>query len=182
MRNDFFTNIDCSSRTSVNFPDTIKVHEHKAPTDESVELLQEMEQKALENIIAKVSGCDNNSVKWEAYFSRVASLSFEPMGILTLRIKINGNTHVRTVRLRSTMMSEISKCIEKFGTANLESYQVSSRIQSLLIFEIGVVIAQCIVGGETGDLRETQNLLYDIANMGLTEFEVSKFEDELQKR
>lgn len=29
---------------SVRFPDTINVHEHKAPTDESIKMLHEMEE------------------------------------------------------------------------------------------------------------------------------------------
>lgn len=43
--------------TSVRYPDTIK--EVKAPTDESIRLLNEMQQKTLENIVAKISVKDN---------------------------------------------------------------------------------------------------------------------------
>lgn len=59
-----------------------------------------MEDKALKNVIAKVSGCDNNVVIWEAYFSELASLSFEMMGILTLRMRINGKVYMRSVNSR----------------------------------------------------------------------------------
>lgn len=53
--------------TRINFPDTIKVHEHKAPTDESIKLMESMHQKVLENLISKVK-VDNNLVKGEAFF------------------------------------------------------------------------------------------------------------------
>lgn len=33
-------------------PDTIEIHEHRAPTDKSVELLNEMQEKAFKNVIA----------------------------------------------------------------------------------------------------------------------------------
>ena len=87
-----------SASASMNFPSSIEIIEKKAPTDESVEILHDMEEKALKNVIAKVSGCNNNVVIWEAYFSKVASLSFEMMGILTLRIRINGKVYMRSVK------------------------------------------------------------------------------------
>ena len=82
-----------SASASINFPSSIEITEKKAPTDESVEILRDMEEKALKNVIAKVSGCKNNVVIWEAYFSKVTSLSFEMMGILTLRMRINGKVY-----------------------------------------------------------------------------------------
>jgi hypothetical protein len=45
--------------THISFPDTIKVHEHKAPTDESIKLMEEMHDKAIKNIISKVRIEDN---------------------------------------------------------------------------------------------------------------------------
>lgn len=84
MSRNFFN--ESSASASINFPSTIEITEKKAPTDQSIEILHDMEDKALKNVIAKVSGCDNNVVIWEAYFSELASLSFEMMGILTLRM------------------------------------------------------------------------------------------------
>lgn len=82
MSRNFFN--ESSASASINFPSRIEITEKKAPTDQSIEILHDMEDKALKNVIAKVSGCDNNVVIWEAYFSELASLSFEMMGILTL--------------------------------------------------------------------------------------------------
>ena len=92
MSKNFFN--ENSASASINFPSSIEITEKKAPTDESVEILRDMEEKALKNVIAKVSGCNNNVVIWEAYFSKVASLSFEMMGILTLRMRINGKVYI----------------------------------------------------------------------------------------
>lgn len=44
---------------TIRNPETIHVHEHKAPTDESIKLLEEMHDKALKNIISKVKVEDN---------------------------------------------------------------------------------------------------------------------------
>lgn len=45
--------------THINYPDTVKVHEYKAPTDESIRLMQEVHDNAVQNIIAKVKVEDN---------------------------------------------------------------------------------------------------------------------------
>lgn len=45
--------------TRIDFPSTINVHEHKAPTDESIRLMEEMHKKAMDNIIARVKVEDN---------------------------------------------------------------------------------------------------------------------------
>ena len=44
---------------SIRFPENMNIHEHKAPTDESIRLMEEMHDKALKNIIAKVKVEDN---------------------------------------------------------------------------------------------------------------------------
>jgi hypothetical protein len=50
------------------FPSVIRVnseqHEHRAPTDKSVELLREMEQKAREQIISVIRA-ENNDIKFD---------------------------------------------------------------------------------------------------------------------
>ena len=101
-----------SASASINFPSSIEITEKKAPTDESVEILHDMEEKALKNVIAKVSGCDNNVIIWEAYFSKVISLSFEMMGILTLRMRINGKVYMRSVKTREKIIKQLNKAVE----------------------------------------------------------------------
>jgi|ERR1700749_24993 len=72
----------------VNFPDTIKVHEHKAPTDESIKMLEEMHEKAFQNIIAKVR-VDDNLIKGECWLSSPMSTGMYDYRI-TFKFKING--------------------------------------------------------------------------------------------
>lgn len=179
-KNFLFNECSASASASINFPSKIEVTEKKAPTDQSIELLEEMEQKALHNIIAKVSSCENNKFSWEAYFSQLASLSFEPMGLLTLRIKLNGQIYVRTIKLRTTMMNQIHECIEEFGTASLQSSQVNMAIRRLLIFELGVVIAETMFNGNGCDISEVHNILMSMSDLGLTNFDVRKVEENIQ--
>lgn len=65
---------------------TREVHEHKAPTDESVKLLREMEAKAREQVIASIS-LDNNKL------TGVVKVHFDPCKdayIATAVVDING--------------------------------------------------------------------------------------------
>lgn len=75
------------SRTSINYPDTVHVHEHKAPTDESIRLMEEFHEKAVKNIIAKVK-VEDNLVNGECF------LVEQPCNLkdvkLYFKFKING--------------------------------------------------------------------------------------------
>ena len=44
----------------VPYEKDVTIHEHRAPTDESVRLLNEFEEKARKNIIHKISVNENN--------------------------------------------------------------------------------------------------------------------------
>ena len=52
--------------TRITFPNTIQIHEHKAPTDQSIKLMEEAHDKAIKNIIAKVK-VENNLVNGECF-------------------------------------------------------------------------------------------------------------------
>ena len=170
-----------SSSVNVNFPSTIEVTEKKAPTDQSVELLHEMEDKALNSVIAKVSGCDNNIILWEAYFSEAACLSFERMGILTLRMKINGKVYMRSVRVKEKIMNHLHKAVELHESRALRMFDLNMDLQQLILFELGVMMASCIIEGNGGE----NSLMFDVVNrmatIGVTEFSATKMEDELNK-
>lgn len=47
-----------------NYPDTINIHHHKAPTDESIRLLNEFQEKAFSNIVNHIK-VETNLVKGE---------------------------------------------------------------------------------------------------------------------
>ena len=170
-----------SASASINFPSSIEITEKKAPTDESVEILRDMEEKALKNVIAKVSGCDNNVIIWEAYFSKVTSLSFEMMGILTLRMRINGKVYMRSVKTREKIMKQLNKAVELHESRALHMFELDSDTQRLILFEIGVMMAQCIVDGNGGNNEQMFDVINRMAEIGVTEFSVSKMEEELNK-
>lgn len=84
-----FDRIDRSNR-SVNFPGTIEVtkHEHRAPTDESVRLLREMEKKAREQVaLAMVT--DNTLSACAVHFG-ARGLSMDTV----IAFKLNGEEYV----------------------------------------------------------------------------------------
>ena len=176
-----FSEATASSSVNVNFPSKIEVTEKKAPTDQSVELLQEMEEKALKNVIAKVSGCDNNIVLWEAYFSQVASLDFERMGILTLRMRINGKVYMRSVKVMEKIMSQMHKAVELHESRALHMIDLNMDVQRIILFEIGVMMAQCIIDGNGGDNKLMFELIERMADIGVSEFTATKMEEELNK-
>jgi len=76
------------NRTSIRFPDTIEVNEHRAPTDESIRLMEQMHDKAIKNIIAKVK-VDDNLVNGEFFMIE------QPWNMnevkLWFKFKINGH-------------------------------------------------------------------------------------------
>ena len=170
-----------SASASINFPSNIEITEKKAPTDESVEILRDMEEKALKNVIAKVSGCNNNVVIWEAYFSKVTSLSFEMMGILTLRMRINGKVYMRSVKTREKIMKQLNIAVELHESRALHMFDLDNDIQMLILFEIGVMMAQCIVDGNGGNNEQMFDVINRMAEIGVTEFSVTKMEEELNK-
>lgn len=73
------------------------IHEHKAPTDESVRILNEMEEKARENIIRKFVIDDNilNGCIVEFKDDRYAHDR-----IVQFRFTLNGREHLHEVRGR----------------------------------------------------------------------------------
>ena len=170
-----------SASASINFPSSIEITEKKAPTDESVEILRDMEEKALKNVIAKVYGCNNNVVIWEAYFSKVTSLSFEMMGILTLRMRINGKVYMRSVKTREKIMKQLNKAVELHESRALHMFELDSDTQRLILFEIGVMMAQCIIDGNGGNNEQMFDVINKMAEIGVTEFSVTKMEEELNK-
>lgn len=77
--------------THIHYPDTIK--EIKAPTDESIALLNEMQQKTLDNLIAKVD-VKNNLLEGTCYcFSNVIT-SMRLGFTVIFKFKINDKEYI----------------------------------------------------------------------------------------
>lgn len=75
---------------NIRFPDTIKVHEHKAPTDESIRLAQEMHEKVLDNIIAKVN-VEDNFITGQLYLIDELTCTGRDNLLVVCKFKINGH-------------------------------------------------------------------------------------------
>jgi|694.fasta_scaffold00478_46 hypothetical protein len=81
---------DIDDSTHIHYPDKIEVKEQKAPTDDSIRLLNEFQEKALDNIIAKVK-VDNNIVKGEIFLIKnFMAFNYK----IIVKFKINGNEFV----------------------------------------------------------------------------------------
>lgn len=74
--------------THIHYPETIEVKEYKAPTDESIRLMEEMHDKAMNNLIAKVK-VDTNLVKGECFCFEMP-YSFAGSFKLVFKFNING--------------------------------------------------------------------------------------------
>lgn len=79
--------------TNIHFPDTIK--EVKAPTDESVRLLNEFQEKALDNLISKVEVKDNMIEGTVMAFEMArTAMAIQHDVIIICKFKINGQEFV----------------------------------------------------------------------------------------
>ena len=63
----------------------------------------------------------------------------------------------------------------------LHMFELDSDTQRLILFEIGVMMAQCIVDGNGGNNEQMFDVINKMAEIGVTEFSVSKMEEELNK-
>jgi hypothetical protein len=91
MFDDIFNRTDKS--THVHFPENINVHEHKAPTDESVRLLNEMQEKAVKNIIAAIRVEDNTVNGVAIAYQDLAMIQCRSGVMIYLKFKVNGVEH-----------------------------------------------------------------------------------------
>ena len=60
-------------------------------------------------------------------------------------------------------------------------FELDSDTQRIILFEIGVMMAQCIVDGNGGNNEQMFDVINKMAEMGITEFNVAKMEEELNK-
>lgn len=110
------TNID--NRTV--FPSSIEITEKRAPTDDSVRLLNEMQDKAVSNIICKISNERDNAFKWEAYFLNTVAFDFTQAGLLVLNLVVNGKRYEKKIKVKCDLMSKVSQGWKHYMEAELE--------------------------------------------------------------
>ena len=159
MSNTFnFTHVDNSTR----FPSRINVHEHRAPTDESVRLLNEMESKALENVFLKISDDRDNAFSYSMYFSRICGADpFEQKGMFHIRFKINGKLYTRTVSC-SKEIYELAMRHFNGEPLTLRLSELAGRLRTFVLFQAALLVAHVMI--ECPD--ETLSLMFEHASMG----------------
>lgn len=112
------TEIHYDNRTI--FPNTVEITEKRAPTDDSVRLLNEMQDKAVSNIICKISNERDNAFKWEAYFLNTVAFDFMQAGLLVLNLVVNGKKYEKKIKVRYDLMSKVGHGCKHYMEAELE--------------------------------------------------------------
>ena len=88
-------------RTVINYPKEFKVIENKAPTEDSIRLLKEMEEKTLDKLI--VDYVPNNVLEY-IMFAKLANVDNIDEKIL-VRFKINNKEYELIIKLYSQQLS-----------------------------------------------------------------------------
>lgn len=84
--------------------DTKHYHEHRAPTDDSVRLLQDMREKAFESIIAE-QRCKNNIFDYNVFIRKKEPSIFNDYELI-MQAEINGKTYISTCEIESQEVKE----------------------------------------------------------------------------
>lgn len=153
----------------------VEVHEHRAPTDDSIRLLNEMERKAQDNFIMKL--CDNrpNSLHAEIlFFQQIASVdTFEPKGTMVVRAQINGKQYERKVGLEGNYMRWALEHIQKVGNI----YDVTDeKVRMYIFLQLVVIIGQAILD----DPKSGEQIMNKIQTTGPINLSLEKLQEELQ--
>ena len=162
MRRPNVTNID--NRTI--FPGTIEVTEKRAPTDESVRLLNEMQDKAASNIICKVSNEKNNAFQWEAYFMNIVSVDFRPAGILVLKLKVNGHKYEKKVKVNCDLFSRVSP-------GDFKYFDVDSEVRNFLYVQLSFIIGSILLE----DSQKFEDIMNKMLMAGAHDFDYKTLAD-----
>lgn len=158
---------------SVHYPSTINVHEHRAPTDESVKILNEMEEKALENVVLKISEVRNNKFSYSVIFTRLAQLSLSTKGILFLKVVCNGKEYKRKVPCSGSI---ITMAVSNRKECNV--WDLDSHLRSYILFQISFLIAQILLDVDSKSLEN----LFELGSMAdACKFDVNKITEEIDE-
>ena len=159
---------------SIKFPSEIKITEKRAPTDESVKLLKEMENKALDNLILKVSETRSNRFSFEVFFTRYADFnSFCSKGCMIIKFNCNGKDYSRKVTCTSKMMDLVRQCQNRNATL----IELPMTLQQYVILELSLMIANMLVDTDSKVIGE----LFSKIQIGdAINFDISTIEDNIE--
>ena len=88
---------------------------------------------------------------------------------------------MRSVKTREKIMKQLNKAGELHESRALHMFDLDNDIQMLILFEIRVMMAQCIIDGNGGNNEQMFDVINRMAEIGVTEFSVTKMEEELNK-
>lgn len=165
------------TRSGPSFPSTVHVHEHRAPTNESAALLYKLEQKALDNVVLKISELRPNKFSYNVFFSSLFCTGDDDCfcmqkGVVILEFNCNGKVYKRRV----TCSSDTLSMARKYGPeANLCDLDV--KLQRFILFEMSFLIAQVLLELDEGRLQE----LFNQSSMtGAVKFDLDTLKEELE--
>lgn len=130
------TEIHYDNRTI--FPNTVEITEKRAPTDDSVRLLNEMQDKAVSNIICKISNDRDNVFKWEAYFLNIVSFDFAQAGLLVLNLVVNGKKYEKKIKVKCGLMC-------KLIPGNHRYLEIDMEVRRFLFVQISLMVGAILL-------------------------------------
>jgi hypothetical protein len=153
----------------------VNVTEKRAPTDESVNLLNEMERKAQENFIMKL--CDNrpNSLHVEIlFFHQYATMNInQKKGIIAFRVTINGKKYERQVPMPGDYFDW---AISNRDLTELHQIDSESAIRRYIFFQIMLLVTSAILE----DKSSAEYFMEKIQTNGPINLSIDKMQEELQ--
>jgi hypothetical protein len=150
------TNID--NRTV--FPSSIEITEKRAPTDDSVRLLNEMQDKAVSNIICKISNERDNAFKWEAYFMNICTFDLDQAGVLLLKLVVNGKKYEKKIKVKSDYMSKLTHGVHNY-------IDIDTDVRRFLFLQISLILGEIILE----DSESFVSLMEKMAMAGAVNFD-----------
>ena len=139
------------------FPDTINVNEHRAPTDESVKILQDMENKAREAVIAQIADELPNDFHFNIIVSQIASVEFTQKFILYFRINVNRKLyeHKMMVRGDSALMHDIMLV----GGGRHKTVDYSCAVQRFFLLQFSIIITKILFDTNNKVMEDLMNMV-----------------------
>ena len=156
------TNID--SRTI--FPNTIAVTEKRAPTDDSIRLLNEMQDKAISNILCKISNEKNNTFKWEAYFINCLTYDLNGAGLVVLKLAVNGKKYEKKIKVNCDYMRRLTPGVHNYFDVDIE-------IRRFLFLQISLILGEVVLE----DSESFVGLMEKITMAGAKNFDYNTLAD-----
>jgi len=141
---------------TVPYAKNVKVTEHRAPTDESIRILNEMEEKARKNIIGRIRLTDN-LVQGEAIFYQDCAGSTYEI-IVDVRVCVNGRVidmkgNIDCRQIRDSHLTGVAQ-----GPGFVETYGMSAAI-GLIHEKVGAMIAQEIIRPELASWNKIKDAI-----------------------